>query len=274
MSDRLFPILPMGGDLRLGEVRGQRGKMALLPIHALRVNVTFQRAISAGSARNVQKICAQFDWAKFLPVIVVRDGEYFSIVDGQHRTTAAATLGIEEVPCYVLQCSREDAAAAFAAINGNVTAVSPVDIWFAEVLAQVPEAVALDRILQAAGVRITRKKGGYVVGETRAINVLKRAFHIYGDAVLTTVLQCITETGTGNPGMIFGATVNGIAKAVVTKPHLLAEPSRLFDIFDGIDLAQMFEAARAESARTRNPVQFILTREINAAIASHREVAA
>lgn len=268
-EDRLIPILPMGGNVNAGPVRGSMGRTITLPVSDLRIDVTFQRAISAGSAKNIERISRDFDWAKFLPVIVVRDGDVYSIVDGQHRTTAAATLGITEVPCYVLECSREDAAAAFAAINGNVTAVSPVDIWFAELLAGVPEAIEVNRTLEAAEVRVTRKKDGHGVGETRAINVLKRAHKVYGGPVLTTALQCITQTGDGNPGMIFGATINGVAKSIITKPELLNDPVRLFDVFDQVDLGKMHQNARAETARTGNVVQAIITREVNSAIVRH-----
>lgn len=281
-KSRLFPILPMGGDVKRGPVRGRKGETLMLPIESLRVDATFQRAISAGSARNIERICREFDWAKFLPVIVVRDEDpgmstdeaVYSVVDGQHRTTAAATLGVTEVPCYVLECSREDAAAAFAAINGNVTAVSPVDIWFAELIANTPEAVTLNKVLEAADVRVTRKKDGHLPGETRAINVLKRARKIYGDAVLTTSLQCITQTGNGNPGMISGAVVNGVAKAIVTKPELLNDPSKLFDIFDQVDLTEILEAAKTEVARTGNIVQAVITREVNAVINRYQKEAA
>lgn len=265
----LYPIVALGGDIKKAQVKGSTGKLMTLPIRELRVDDSFQRAVSQGSVRNIRRICETFDWSKFLPVIVVRDRDFYSIVDGQHRTTAALTLGIETVPCYVLECSPEQAASAFAAINGNVTPVGPVDIWFAELKAKAPEALRLQLVLDAASVRITRKKGGHRVGETRSVNVLRRALEKYGPDLLTTILQCITETGEGNPGMIFGAMVNGIGNAVRTKRHLLNEPTRLFDLFDNMDLPMMHEKARVEFARTGNPVQAIITREINFRITAH-----
>jgi len=266
MSEETIPILPMAGDIRPSTPRGQPGTPATLPVSSLRIDGAYQRSISAGSARNIRRICAAFDWSKFLPVIVVENGETYDVIDGQHRATAAATLGLEAVPAYILACSRAEAAAAFAAINGNVTPVAPVDIWFAELAAGVPEAAALQSVFDAAEVRVVRKKDGFAVGETRAISVLKRAHAAYGSAYLTTILQCITQTGNGNPGVIAGAVVNGIGKALITKPELMNDPAALFDVFDGLDLAEMQESARIEFARTANPVQFILTRQINAAL--------
>lgn len=270
MSD-LLPILPLAGDFEAKPVSGHPGALQTLPISSLRIDDTYQRAISAGSIRVIKRIVNDFDWAKFLPVIVVQDGDVFSVVDGQHRTTAAATIGITEVPCYVLRCTAEEAAAAFAAINGNVTPVAPVDLWFAMLAARDPDAVKLQRVLDAANVKVTRRKSAHGVGETRSINVLRRALDFYGGALLTTILQCITETGDGNPGMLVGAVIHGVGQSIRTKPELLADPSSLFDVFDGIDLGELLERAKTECAHTGNIVQAVITREINAKITKAKE---
>jgi hypothetical protein len=266
LSGHLQPIVPLGGEVETGKVAGEIGRLLTVDIDKLYVDGTYQRAVSVGSVKNIRRICARFDWAKFLPVIVTEDGDRFSIVDGQHRTIAAATIGIRAVPCYVLSCSPAEAAAAFAAINGNVTPMQPIDIWFAELAAKDPGAVALQAVLDAAGVTITRKKEGFAVGETRSISVMRRAYDFYGPAILTTILQCIVETSGGNPGMLYGAMINGIGRALRTKPDLLANPSRLFEIFDEITLSELAYDAGVESAKTGNPVQFIITRMINAEV--------
>ena len=272
-SETVFPIIALGGEIESAQVRGKVGALKMVPVSQLYVDSTYQRAVSLGSVRNIKRICATFDWAKFLPVIVAKEGDHYHVIDGQHRATAAATIGIKEVPCYVLACSTAEAAAAFAAINGNVTPMQPIDLWFAELAAKDASAVALKQVLDAAGVKVTRKKEGFGVGETRSINVLRRALHFYGPAILTTVLQCIVETGDGNPGMINGATVNGIGHAIRTKPDLLANPSKLFDALDGMSLAEVSREAQIEHARTRNPVQFIITRQVNAALRISKETA-
>lgn len=272
MTETLFPIVALGDAPDSPTISGLIGSFEIVPIEKLYVDSTYQRAVSVGSVRNIRRICEKFDWAKFLPVIVTKDGNTYSIVDGQHRTTAAATIGIAAVPCYVLSCSPSEAAAAFAAINGNVTPVRPIDLWFAELAAKEPSAVALQNVLDAASVKVTRKKEGFVVGETGSINVLRRALDFYGSALLTTILQCIVETGDGNPGMIYGAVVNGIGRAIRTKPELLSNPTFLFDVFDGLSLSTMVYDAGIENARTGNPIQFIITRQINAALKSERQV--
>jgi hypothetical protein len=268
MNKPIYPILPLpiaDPSKELGAVSGAVGELKMIPIELLRVDGTYQRNFSQGSVRNVRKIAKTFSWAKFLPVIVVKseDGETYAVVDGQHRTTAAITLGIKVVPCYVLSCTVAEAAGAFAAINGNVTPMSPVDLWFARLASGEAEATALQRCLDAAEVKVTRKKDGHTVGETRSINVLARASDKYGEALLVTILQCITQTGDGNPGLINGAVIHGIGSAIRAKPDLLANPSELFDLMDDIDLGDLLQQARVEQARTGNLLQGIMTREIN-----------
>lgn len=272
MKEHLYPIVALP-DVVAAEPAGKVGRLHVIPISKLVVDSTYQRAVSVGSVRNIRRICGSFDWAKFLPVIVTEDGDRFSIVDGQHRAIAALSVGVTSVPCYILSCSAAEAAAAFAAINGNVTPMQPIDLWFAELAAGRTKAVALKRVLDSAGVKVTRKKEGFIVGETRSINVLARALDFYGPSILTTILQCIVETGDGNAGMLTGAVINGIGRAIRTKPEMLSNPSKLFDIFDGISISTMVYEAGIESARSGNPVQFIITRQVNAEIRQISEVA-
>lgn len=265
MSEQLQPILALGEDVPKGNVAGSIGRLETIPVSKLYVDGTYQRAVSMGSVKNIKRIVAKFDWAKFLPVIVTDNGDgTFSVVDGQHRSISAATLGIKAVPCYVLSCTAAEAAGAFAAINGNVTPVRPIDLWFAELAAKDADAVVLQRVLDSAGVRVTRKREGHLKGETGSINVLRRALDLYGSAILTTILQCIVETGDGNRGMVVGSIIHGIGYAIRTKPEMLANPSKLFEAFDGLSLSELSYEAGIECAKTGNSPQFVVTRMINA----------
>jgi hypothetical protein len=67
--------------------------------------------------------------------------------------------------------------------------------------------------------------------------------------------------------------INGIGRAIRTKPEMLSNPTKLFDIFDGISISTLVYEAGIESARSGNPVQFIITRQVNAEIRQISEVA-
>jgi len=238
----------------------------MVRIADLRVDRAYQRRININSARVVHKICMQFDWSRFLPVIVVPEGDVFHIIDGQHRTTAARTIGIETVPCYVLDCTVEEAAAAFAAINATVTPVSPQDVWFAELHAKNSKAVAVQKVLTRCGVRMVRDREGGRIGDTRSVNEIRRAYDRYGPQVLEVILTAITRMGDRGFGHLNGAVINGLGRALVRKPALLTNPALLYPITDRVDLHEMVAEAKVEHIRTGNIVQSIITREFNALI--------
>jgi len=269
MSDRvrlrrISPII--SGAPKDAKPHGIRGTLEDIPISLLGVDPTYQREIGKISTKNILRICGTFSWTKFLPVIVVRHEDGYAIVDGQHRATAAATIGIKSVPCYVLEADHLEAAAAFSAINGQVTKITPIDLWFSRLAALEPAALATKRVLDASGVRITRARTEWQVGETCKINVIERARNNYGDNTTITILQCITQTGDGNAGMINGAIINGIGCAIEKKTDLLEQPSTLFRIMDEVCFEDIAQRARLENITSGNPIQFIVTRELNKVI--------
>src|ERR1700722_18241431 len=115
-----------------------------LKIEDLVVDPAYQRPIVGNGRRNVDRIAREFSWSFFAPVVVAPvEGGKFAIIDGQHRTTAAAPVGFESVPCQVVIAAREEQAAAFKAINGIITPISRMALHAAALLAQEPWAVHL-----------------------------------------------------------------------------------------------------------------------------------
>lgn len=263
MNENIVPIMRLADAPDNIKLNGSIGQLIMADPSQMFVDMAYQRNITTGSARRVKRIAESFDWNKFIPVIGVQKEDGIALIDGQHRATAAISIGIKEIPCYLLNCTDQEAAAAFASINGDVTSVSTWDIWFAEIASGDEGALAIQKCLEAANVKVTRRKSDYAVGETRAVSVLRRAYKNYGESLFITILQCITETRDGNPGMIIGSVVNGIGRAIRTKPDLLANPSKLFDLFDGVNLQKILERSKIESAANGNPVQYIVTRKIN-----------
>ena len=70
-----------------------------LKIADLVVDPVYQRPIVGNGRRNVDRIARAFSWSCFAPVVVSPiEGGRFAIIDGQHRTTAAALVGLDSVP--------------------------------------------------------------------------------------------------------------------------------------------------------------------------------
>jgi hypothetical protein len=175
-----------------------------IKIDRLVVDTDYQREIGRRGATNVIQIAEHFDWSKFAPVIVAPvEGGRFAIVDGQHRTTAAMLRAIEEVPCHVVQADRAKQAAAYAAVNGNITKTTAQQLYHARLSASDPEALEISKICSSADVEVLRRnvsQSEMKVGQTQAISALVRCAKLYGRDTLITALQCITQTSDGNAG--------------------------------------------------------------------------
>lgn len=215
-----------------------------IEVAKLRVDETYQRPIRKAGAKNIAAIVAKFDWAKFSPVIVapLADG-LFAIIDGQHRATAAAACGFASVPCEIVIADPAEQASAFAAINGVVTKMSPMQIHHAEVAAGEPDAVLLDQCCREAKVTILRYPLAANLqepGQTMAASRLRGLLRKYGAPILVDALKCLSETANREtPGLIRAPMVEGLCEALQREPSWRGET--LLDAMDDCDLAQLWD---------------------------------
>lgn len=247
----------------------EKPRLFWVAISQLRVDSRYQRKIAGRtSEKNVVQIAVEFSWSKFAPVVVaeVEDGLY-AIIDGQHRTTAAALRGIQDVPCLIVKADLADQAKAFAAINGNVTAISTMQLHAARVAAGDPEAVALRDACAEAGVTICR----YPVpaydmqpGETLAAAKLAKQLARYGREVLVPALKCITRTGDGNVGMVRAPIVEALCAILDGEPDWRSDHDRLASAMQDFDFKETFNAARITAASEGGGVVLALIASIGA----------
>ena len=147
-----------------------------IDIEKLTVDDQYQRGIGRRGAINISQIAEHFDWSKFAPVIVAPvEGGLFAIVDGQHRTTAAMLRGLTSVPCQLVQADRAQQAAAYAAVNGNVTKTTHTQLFHARLAAGDEKANAIAAICSAAEVKVIRTntaQSNMKVGQTSAVGAV------------------------------------------------------------------------------------------------------
>src|SRR5262245_22481466 len=193
-----------------------------IAVDRLVVDTEYQREIGRRGATNVIQIAEHFDWSKFAPVIVAPvEGGRFAIVDGQHRTTAAMLRNIEKVPCQVVQADRAKQAAAYAAVNGNITKTTSQQLYHARVAASDPDALEIAKVCAAAGVEVLRRSiplAKMKVGQTQAIGALTRCLKLYGRDTLITSLQCITQTADGNAGFAKATIIEALCQVLHEVP--------------------------------------------------------
>lgn len=189
-----------------------------IPTEKFVIDDAYQREVGRRGRQNVEYIAENFDWSKFAPVIVAPvEGGFYAIVDGQHRTTAAMLRGVERVPCQVVQADRAQQAAAYAAVNGNITKTTPQQLFYARLAAGYTDARELAEVCQAGGVEIVRKNtvvAQMKVGQTHAVGALARCLGEYGRDTLITALQCITQTADGNAGFVKATIIESLCEAL------------------------------------------------------------
>lgn len=237
---------------------GTPARMQWLPLAALVVDDRYQRTIARAGTPNVLRILAGFDWRKFTPVVVtpVADGVY-AIIDGQHRATAALMHpAVTEVPCMVIDVTPEEAAACFAAINGQVTRITQGQLWRARVLAGEPAALEVQAVLAAADARVMAYKAptnDYHPGDTLALGTIERMVRVHGAPIVITALQAITQTGTGNAGCLTAPLIAALCDLVAATPRWQHQPTQLFALMDELDLADLIAGSGADAKRQRKP---------------------
>ena len=223
-----------------------------LAIAALVVDPAYQRPIARAGRRNVTKIAAGFTWSKFAPVVVAPiEGGRYAIIDGQHRTTAALIAGFDQVPCMVVIADRKGQAEAFTAINGQVTPITPVALHRAKREAGDPQALAIDAVAAAAGVRIlgsVKISDQMKAGETLAVGTLSKCLALYGRDHLITALQCVTQTGDGNPGCLHATVIRGFCLALEELPAWRESGSQLLEAIDDFDIVTAFDDSTGRQA--------------------------
>jgi RNA polymerase sigma factor (sigma-70 family) len=237
-----------------------------LPLSSLRIDPSYQREILDRGKANVANIARGFDWSKFGTVIVAAiDGGLFSIIDGQHRTTAANLCGITHVPCQVIEASKEKQAEAFAAINGNVTQLSPMQIHHAKVAAGDPESLEMERVCAAAGVVILKYPlPADKIGprQTMAIGTIRNAIRRYGSPVVAVALSCLSRTRGGNPGMFRQQLITALVQVLARHPAIVANPETAIELASRTRFDRMWIDANIESKRERKSLGSVLTRMI------------
>ncbi|MBM0203978.1 ParB N-terminal domain-containing protein [Micromonospora sp. STR1s_5] len=217
------------------------------------VDPAYQRPIIGEGRRNVDRIARDFRWSYFAPVVVAPvEGGKFAIIDGQHRTTAAAVVGIESVPCQVVIAPRHQQAAAFKAINGATTPINRMALHAAALVAKEPAVVELTEACTSAGVELLR----YPVplerqspGQTMAIGALAFARRRYGRDTLVAALRCFTRSSNNRAGALTARMIKAVCEVLHRNPSWQVSGIQLLAAVDKVDFGEVEKRALAQAAR-------------------------
>lgn len=204
-------------DLQLAAPKsaGKPPKLEFLSLSKMRIDDSYQRRIERRGLSTIVRICNEFDWNRFAPLIVARvpgPEEVYSIIDGQHRATAALARGFDLVPCAIMSASALEQASIFAAVNGNVTPITILQLFKAARAAKVEWAVDVDRVCAGAGLKpLTYPKARNIIEpfETMAIGTLRKLIMRFGVAEVTAALaKAVHQPAAAEPGFWNSAAID------------------------------------------------------------------
>jgi hypothetical protein len=268
MEISMRPISTEGLEKPTSVDAGAVPMLQWLKIEDLLVDPAYQRPIAGRGRRNVIRIAQTFSWSCFSPVVVSPiEGGKFAIIDGQHRTTAAALAGFDSVPCQVVIAAREHQAIAFKAINGVTVPISPMALYSAAVVAREPWAVDVADVCLRADVELLRYPlpvERQRAGQTMAVGAIARCLNHYGQATLITALQCVTQTNNNVPGALTARIIRAVCEVLHGNQLWRDSGLTLLEAFDSIDLAALQSEAALHTGPTRTSQVEILTERIQA----------
>jgi hypothetical protein len=160
----------------------------------LHVDETYQRDLSRRSIALIGKMLREFAWNRMKPPIVVRQDGKLHVIDGQHTGIVAATLGIPEIPVFIVRAEAlDERARAFVGHNTDRVAVSPFDIYRALVAAGDPDALDVEAVMNRSKVRLRQMNGGSAIaeGDTMAVAGLRSLVKARGPMRARMVLETL-----------------------------------------------------------------------------------
>lgn len=235
-------------------------------IRRLVIDERYQRPLGTKNWAIIRKIAAEFDWAAFGPVLLAPvEGGLFALIDGQHRTHAAALCGFEKVPAMITTVPAAAQARAFVQVNKARTGISSQMIFRAALAAGEGWATRCDTVVAAGGGRLmpynatskVRRSGQvYCIGLVRALVTSGRG------PALTAVIRALIayDEKAARPALFSEYVLRPLTLAVATEARFLALDLAAFlrrnDPFLVID-----GAIRASTALSTQKPQNILGRD-------------
>jgi hypothetical protein len=211
---------------------GQKPELRWVNPTALFVDGTYQRSLAKRSKALIKKLVLNFAWRKMKPPIVVETEGTLHCVDGQHTAIAAATLGLSEIPVFVVQAETlHDRADSFVAHNRDRLTMTPMDIFKGKIAANDPDALDVVNVCHRAGVeiKIINTQVKVSIGQTMAVSTIQGLVKRQGVIKARMILEALVA---GHRAPISAAEIDAVeAVIVMVRPKTTQE-----------EMAQVIEA--------------------------------
>lgn len=243
-------------DAVAGVEPGPAPMLNWLKITDLVVDDRYQRDLQRANWSAIRKIAAGFKWSRFSPVFVAPvEGGRYAIIDGQHRTHAAALCGFEAVPCQIVQMTHAEQAASFAAVNGLVTKVTLFQIYKAALAAGDDWAVRCARVCDDAGCKLMSfhpSADNKRAGEIYAIALIRLLVERKHASRATFALRALRKSRAGAKAASWSHEVlKPFLLAFCERPWLMKQDVDLTGFLDRYNLFKAIDAAEAAARENR-----------------------
>jgi len=197
-----------------------------IPINRLVIDDRYQRALTRASWQNIRRIAEDFRWSRFSPVLVAPvPGGMWAIIDGQHRTHAAAICGQDKVPCMSVHMDTAEQARAFAGVNGTVTRITVHNTYKAALAAGETWAERATLAVEAAGCTLmtcNKSTAEKRCGEVFCIGLIRQLVTGGNGAAVTAVLSALRQIdGDRRPALYSDYVLRPLMTAVASDPMFL-----------------------------------------------------
>lgn len=183
-------------NLPKGNAAGTKPSLEWVAPTALLIDETYQRDLSERSMRLIRKMLEGFAWNRMKPPIVAKVDGGLHVIDGQHTAIVAATLGLPEIPIFLVDApSVDERARAFVGHNTDRVIVQPISIYHALVAAGDPDALDVAATCRRAGVRIRYVTASTLVaeGDTMAVGTIRSLVRRRGVMLARKTLEVLVK---------------------------------------------------------------------------------
>ena len=245
------PVDIPGGKFKV-DWSGNPGPAPMLQwikVSDLVIDDDYQRDLGRGNWAIIRRIASRFSWSMFSPVFVAPvEGGKYAIIDGQHRVHAAHLCGFEEVPCQIVQMTKDEQAKAFAAVNGSVTKVTVWNILRAELASGADWAVNLREVVEGCRCVLAvsnKSANAKQVGEIFAVGGMRKLMDRFGADALGDALLLVRNglNWREDPQMWRGSIIIPTLGALCQRPSATVRPD-FPAAFDDLDVAGISDRVR------------------------------
>lgn len=258
---------------------GTPPRFAWIPLDNLVVDGRYQRSITRDGWTRIRAMARRFSWQKFGALLVTeadKIGDH-AVFDGQHRLEAAKLVeGITEVPCVIVDApDLPSQARAFKGVNKDRAGVTRVNIFWADVAAGEPAAVAIKQLCDECGVTISRiGTGRQKPLHTVAIAAIDHCRKL-DEGSLRRALKALVEAQGEAENAFRAQTIKALTRLFAMNPDKVDE-GRLVRVLADMDLDDKIEEARAGAktfgGKVEIVLQMLLTRAYNKNLGADRRL--